>query len=349
MSNSLAQIIKKSEASFSKKAPAGMRFDKEAFFAMQLLSKNSFSVGVAQKNPDSLMGAMINVGAIGLSLNPANADAYLVPRDGAICLDISYKGLIKLATNTGSIKWVQAEIVYDSDNFEFRGIGEKPKHVSDPFAERGSPVGVYCVAKTADGDFLVSVMSASEVEQVRNTSKAKDSKFSPWTTFPMEMWKKTVIKRASKTWPKTDVKGAGALSQAIDVINQHEGLQEEYGAVSTEASDYYAQLIDKKDGMGLYVFFMNLEIEQQVKIAIEYVNLNAEPRGKGKLKAEIKALREKGQSMVFDYRDTINESTDQVEMNELVSELSDAEFNYIFSIVTPEAQEKLNATRGATQ
>ena len=332
MSNALAQIIKKSEVSFNKKAPAGMQFDKEAFFATQILSKNSFSVTVAQKNPSSLMAAMINVGAIGLSLNPANADAYLVPRDGAICLDISYKGLIKLATNTGSIKWVQAEIVYESDDFEFRGIGKKPKHTSDPFGDRGSPTGVYCVAKTADGDFLTTTMSASEIEKVRLTSKAATGnkpEYSPWSTFPMEMWKKTVIKRASKTWPKTDLNGSDTLSQAIDVINQHEGLQDEYGAVSREATDYYSQLIEEGNSLGLYVFFMGLRIEQQVKVASEYINANAEPRGKMKLKEEIKIMRDRGRAMVEDYACVFIESTDETEIEELKNELSADELSFI--------------------
>lgn len=340
--NSLAAVIKKTEVSFNKKAPVYMAFDKEAHFATQLITKNNFSVTTAQKNPESLQSAMINVAAIGLSLNPANQDAYLVPRDGAICLDISYKGLIKLATNTGSIKWVQAEIVYESDTFEFRGVGKKPKHNADPFGDRGSPKGVYCVAKTADGDFLVTTMSASEVEDVRNTSKAKDSQYSPWTTFPMEMWKKTVIKRASKQWPKTDLNGSDTLTHAIDVINQHEGLEEAYGAVSAEANEYYAQLIKDRDEMGLYIFFMSLEVEQQVKIEGDYVSAHAEPRGKMKLKADIKELKEKGRSMIMDYVVVLDDTDDDSEIDELTAELSETDFKYIFGLLAPETQTKLN-------
>jgi recombination protein RecT len=37
------------------------------------------------------------VAAIGITLNPASKLAYLVPRDGMVCLDISYMGLLHRA------------------------------------------------------------------------------------------------------------------------------------------------------------------------------------------------------------------------------------------------------------
>jgi len=328
MSNALATTIRKSEVSFNKKVSGNMTFDKEAHFAMQLLSKNNFSVTTAQKNPDSLMSSMINVAAIGLSLNPANADAYLVPRDGAICLDVSYKGLIKLATNTGSIKWVQAEIVYDADEFKFKGVGKKPKHESNPFGDRGSPIGVYCIAKTVDGDFLVTIMDGDEIEAVRNTSKAKDSDYSPWKTFPMEMWKKTVIKRAAKTWPKTDLNGSDHLSHAIEVINEHEGLEAAYGAVSDEATDYYAQLVEDENCFRLYRFFTELELEQQVSVENDYVSAHAAPRGKGTLKTRIKMLKASGREEALAALEAFNDEDESIR-EEALSLYDDSDIAFI--------------------
>ena len=89
-----------------------VNFEKEQIFAIQALMKTDYAMQVANNNPGSVKLAMANVASIGLTLNPANAYAYLVPRDGAIVLDISYKGLIKVATDAGSILWAKADLVY---------------------------------------------------------------------------------------------------------------------------------------------------------------------------------------------------------------------------------------------
>ena len=85
----------------------------EMNYAIQLLNANSFCAGIAVKNPVSVQNALRNASAIGISLNPANKHAYLVPRSGSICLDISYMGLMHLAQSTGSIEWGQAKLVYE--------------------------------------------------------------------------------------------------------------------------------------------------------------------------------------------------------------------------------------------
>ena len=157
-------------------------------------------------------------------MNPALKLAYLVPRDGKCVLDISYMGLLKIATDTGSIMWAKADIVFESDELEYLGPTEKPVVKADPFRkDRGKPVGVYCVAKTVQGDYLTEVMSKDDLDQVRTKSMAyAKSKKGPWVEFWGEMAKKTVIKRASKTWPKTE--RTVRLDKAIHALNQHEGL-----------------------------------------------------------------------------------------------------------------------------
>ncbi|TNP50108.1 recombinase RecT, partial [Escherichia coli] len=87
--------------------------------------------------------AIINVAAIGITLNPASKLAYLVPRDGMVCLDISYMGLLHLAQSTGSIKWGQCKLVYSNDTYESNGLDSAPTHKYNAFGERGSIVGGY--------------------------------------------------------------------------------------------------------------------------------------------------------------------------------------------------------------
>jgi len=216
-----------------------VNYDTEAMFAMQTIKKNDYLMGIANTNPESLRNAVINIAAIGLSLNPATQYAYLVPRGGDCCLDISYKGLIKLATDSGSILWAKADIVYANDKFEYNGPAMAPNHTADVFSkDRGEFTGVYCMAKTKEGDCLVDVMSAEEINQVRDKSTARTG---PWKDWFYEMAKKTIFKRASKTWPKSDKNER--IAKAIDVINQHEGIEFDKGAISGEQINM--DLVDK--------------------------------------------------------------------------------------------------------
>lgn len=213
------------EGQFNEVNAYKMNFKKEANFALQLLKASSYLRSTAQENPDSLQNAITNVAAIGISLNPATKEAYLVPRGKAVCLDISAIGLIKLATDSGSILWGQTKLVHKNDTYESRGVGEKPFHKYEPFGERGPVVGVYVVVKTIDSDYLTEEMSLAECHAIRDRSeawkafKAKKTQSCPWETDEGEMCKKTVIKRAQKYWPKSV-----RVDEAIRLLNEHEGI-----------------------------------------------------------------------------------------------------------------------------
>jgi recombination protein RecT len=210
-------------------AQPSAKFESEAGFAIQLLMASDYAIKIATENRQSVINAVTNIAAIGISLNPAKKQAYLVPRDGKICLDISYMGLLDIAIQSGSIRWGQAELVYASDRFELNGFDQPPTHGRDPFSkERGELIGVYVVVKTRDGDYLTATMTASEVFEIRDRSSAwkawiNKQKRCPWVTDEGEMVKKTVIKRAYKLWPKTD-----RLDKAVHYLNTEndEGLAE---------------------------------------------------------------------------------------------------------------------------
>lgn len=192
---------------------------KESQFAIQYFQKNDFLAKTALSNPTSAQNAIINVAAIGITLNPASKLAYLVPRDGMVCLDISYMGLLHIAMESGVISWGQAKLVHANDSYESNGLDKAPTHKYNAFGERGDIVGVYCTVKTPAGDYLTEEMSLAEIEAVRKTSKAAFSDKGPWVNHWNEMARKTVVKRASKYWPK-----ASRLDSAIHIMNEEEGV-----------------------------------------------------------------------------------------------------------------------------
>ena len=221
-SNSHITVIQKAEKHFSNVNTCGLVWKKEAGFAKQALENNDYLMKIAGGNQTSLINAITNIGAIGLTLNPAEKLAYLIPRKGKVCLDVSYMGLIRLATDTGSIMWVRAELVYSNDVLIYHGATEKPEFSSpDPF-DRGQLKGVYCVAKTTEGDFLSGIMNLEECHAIRDRSESFKKGSGPWKTDEGEMMKKTIIKRESKTWPKSDK--THRFDNAVEIINEHEGI-----------------------------------------------------------------------------------------------------------------------------
>lgn len=211
---------------FNSAAPSSMKFGDEEIFAMQMLTKNDYVFGIANKSPNSVHMAMLNVASTGLTLNPAMGYAYLVPRDGAIHLDISYKGLIKIATDTGAIEWVRAEVVHENDSFEYHGPARMPDIHCDPFKPRGEIVGAYCIAKTSSGDVLTEVMDLAALHKVRSAStaytKGGQGRKGPWEDYFAEMARKAVIKRARKTWPYSGG-GNERMALAVEIANRAEG------------------------------------------------------------------------------------------------------------------------------
>jgi recombination protein RecT len=190
-------------------------WEKEKQFAIQAFQKNDYLAKVAMANMSSAQNAIVNVAAIGITLNPAAKLAYLVPRDGMVCLDISYMGLLHLAQVSGAIQWGQCKLVHANDTYESNGLDRAPTHRYNAFGERGDVVGGYCTIKTAQGDYLTEEMSLADIKQVELSSKAKNG---PWQKWWDEMARKTIVKRASKYWPRCE-----RLDHAIDHLNTDGG------------------------------------------------------------------------------------------------------------------------------
>jgi recombination protein RecT len=200
-------------------------FLKEASFAMQHLSKNSYLAGADQK---SIIQAVLNIAQTGLTLNPVSKLAYLVPRrqgqSVVCCLEPSYQGLVKLLTDTGSVKNIYAHIIYENDIFE-QTLGTSPEIIHKPkLSDRGKIAGVYAVAILNDNRKQIEVMNEEEINEIRSMSesyKAYESgktKSSVWIDFYDEMARKTVIKRLCKYLPKTDK--WEKINEAIELDNE---------------------------------------------------------------------------------------------------------------------------------
>jgi recombination protein RecT len=118
-----------------------------------------------------------------------------------------YAGLVKLAYNSGFVKSLSIDVVYDDDVFEYeKGTKEFLRHVPnlEPEGKR-KMICAYCVVELRTGGTQITVLPMKFIYSVRDRSKAAKKKDSPWQNpddFP-QMCKKTAIKQALKYIPKS--------------------------------------------------------------------------------------------------------------------------------------------------
>lgn len=238
---------------FEKTNNESLDFQIEARFALQIFEGNDFLQKTANSNPKSLKFALRNVSMVGLTLSPSLGLAYLVPRKGAICLDISYKGMITMLYKFGAVRNLSAELVYENDQFEYSPSEINPvKHKADPFSSnRGNVVGGYAKAVLSNGELLYAVMSIAELDGIMSRSESFKSGSSPWKTDKPEMYKKTLIRRLFKTIPKTFINPAN--QERIDTVMQ---LDQQSGEINFDA--------EKQERKGKLDDFLNDIPEAQV-------------------------------------------------------------------------------------
>lgn len=219
----LAPFLTKPKQAFCAAGGTEQKFAQEVNFAMQAMLNNPYLVTCAKSDPDHLVEAIKNVGLTGLSLNPELRLGYLVPFKGKIKFMSSYMGKIDILIRTGVVKSIQAELVYEKDQFVYRkGVNATLEHTPDVFAkDRGELKGGYYIAVLANGQIQYDVMPVDRIEEIKNRSESvKNGKGSPWSTDYTEMAKKTIINWAFKSLPKTGI--SEDMIRAIEADNEIE-------------------------------------------------------------------------------------------------------------------------------
>ena len=169
---------------------------------------------------ESIRSAIINVALVGATLNPALQQAFLVPRKGKACLDISFRGMVKIATGSGVVLDIDATVVYDKDKFFYeQGLNPILNHIPSLDDDHGKFKFVYAIATLANGIKKFIVLNEQEIEKVKATSAARSG---PWIDWYEEMARKTAVKKLFKLLPATET-----MAYAVSVVNEHEGLEKE--------------------------------------------------------------------------------------------------------------------------
>ena len=196
-------LLEKSKNEIAKALPKSITSERVARIALTTLRKNP---GLLECDPNSFLGAVMQASQLGFEIDDNLGYVYLVPffnkKTGKkeVQLLVGYRGLIELARRSGKLRSVSARLVYENEPFSIEyGLMETLRHTPLPPSKRGEKVkGVYAVASMSDNTKVFDFLWSEEIEEVKKSSKAGDSKTSPWATHEEEMMKKTVIRRMMK-------------------------------------------------------------------------------------------------------------------------------------------------------
>lgn len=235
---------------------SSLQFNSEKVFFTQKLIQNDYLCKLCFNNPEALKNAFLSVAATGLTMDPTQKLAWIIPQKGSPVYDISYRGMIRVAVDSNIVADAVVDLVFSNDSFKSNGLRSSPTHEYDPFCtkgalimakgdhgelgERGTFRGAYVDYRLPDGSTLVHFVPKDEIAALRALSKSwasvKDRHSSPWATFPWAMVRKSIVRSGNNILPIRSNK----LDRLVHMLDQNEGLEpnnaEAAGMIAGEAT-----------------------------------------------------------------------------------------------------------------
>ena len=211
--------------------------DESKFISVLKLTLNK-NPKLLQADKNSLLQTFMSAAKDGLYLDGREAAA--VQYGQSVQYIPMVEGIIKVLHNSGLIKTISAEVVYENDLFDYE-LGTKPQLTHKPLivGDRGKPICVYAIAVTTNGGEYMELMNMQEIEKCRAVSKASSSPHSPWVKWFDQMAKKTVMHRIAKRLPKND-----AINSVVAVDDDNFVDVTPNAKQSTEPKDSLSRLRD---------------------------------------------------------------------------------------------------------
>ena len=287
--------------------PEGMKVEKFQAIVVTAVADNMDLLDVDRS---SLIKACLQAAELGLVLNKSMAEADILKvwnnkiKKYEAQFRPRYKGLMKLALQTGEVLKIESRIVYENDEFEIiegtsAGIIHKRK-----LSGRGGMIGAYCVWTLRNGESQFEVMSKEEILAIRDrsSSKTKEGKVvGPWVTDEAEMWRKTVVRRATKYMPMSP-----EIARAVHADNVAEGVIEadefdgeavditDFGYEEPEAAEEKVSSLEEK--IAARTAKKPEPVVAAEPVEIDYLNVDVDSEGfqdwDGWARSAIKVLRE---------------------------------------------------------
>jgi recombination protein RecT len=203
---------------------------REMGYARQLVEKNP---SLMKCSLQSITDAIVNGSRAKVTLNPSLKLAYLIPRKGVACLEISYMGLITILKKSGGCKYIEAFVVYEDELFKYNpAMGTIEHHPvfckTEEEQKKRKIVGAYSRAVLTTNEVVYCYIPYWELEKIKRFSANSKDSSSVWNIWEEEMIKKSVIKRHFKFLVSdsemNEVVEALRIEEENNVIQKPQGL-----------------------------------------------------------------------------------------------------------------------------
>ena len=154
-------------------------------FAVRKYDGNSFMQSFALavlENPDlrsclttdagkiSLRNAGRRAASLGLSLNPQEGKACLVPYNGKIQYQVMKEGYVDLLLDSGNVKYVKIGTVYENDGWEVSETNHGDEYKLSPARKERGKIDLFFAAATlADGTCILRTLTEDQAKLHRTT------------------------------------------------------------------------------------------------------------------------------------------------------------------------------------
>jgi recombination protein RecT len=176
----------------------------------------------AEKNPKiltctqgSIYQAVMTAAELGMDISGTLGEAYLIPYGTTCTFMLGYKGMTKLARQSGDIARIDSDVVYSNDHFVYqKGTSPVLNHTPCIDGSRGEMVGAWALVEYKNGGGIeTEFLDAGELAKIRRANRMSGS--GPWKDWHDEMAKKSAIKRVLKTATMS----SDVWSRAVEIDN----------------------------------------------------------------------------------------------------------------------------------
>lgn len=132
-----------------------------------------------------VLTCLFNAVKLNLNPDPVFGEIFFVPFKGVLQYQIGYKGMIKLSINSGIVKEVWSNLVYEKDEFEYYE-DEKGQHFTfrpnlRAGRDRGPELFGYSCFQKVDGSCNYHVMESYHIDDIKKMVQARmNGKKTPW-------------------------------------------------------------------------------------------------------------------------------------------------------------------------
>lgn len=179
----------------------------------------------------SLFNAAMTAAVLGLEVDGATGQAFLIPFKNKAQLVIGYKGFNTLAARSGIT--ITGGVVREGDEFDFDEGEGWVKHKRKLGGEdKRRIVGAWAKASAHERPPVVKVLSIDELMSVKKKSPGARRDDSPWNDpqigFPA-MCEKTAKRRLARSMPLNVMQTAARMDEAFDEQGAHAWIQPDKG------------------------------------------------------------------------------------------------------------------------